>query len=215
MGNNGNIILTKIIGEDSSFSFKELIPLYVDSNGPQTLTKYADGNILWSPNDLSLNLIVNNKFGDTDIYYDNGRVGLGRFPLFTYRVDLAIPKDTRMTALHIGDGSLGFSLGNGTNKGFLPEIIGVGRDKDDAGLYFVGIAGNDKGSDTPLLVFDGRDMYSQKLTNRPILGITSGNYNEYAILVDVSGNLILNGVSLLDIIANLQKQIDDLKAQIT
>lgn len=215
MSNNGNIILTKIIGEDSSFSFKELIPLYEEGAKPQALTKFDDGNILWSPIDLSLNLIVNNKFVDTDIYYDNGRVGIGRFPLFTYRVDLAVPKNSRITALHIGDGSLGFSLGNGTNKGFLPEIIGVGGDKDDAGLYFVGIAGNDKKSDTPLLIFDGRDMYSQKLTNRPILGITSGNYDEYSVLVDVSGNLILNGISLLDMIANLQKQIDDLKLQIT
>jgi len=211
MSNNGNIVLTQIIGEDSSFSFKELIPLYIDNSTPQTLIKRSDGNILWSPIDLSLNLIVNNKFVETDIYYDNGRVGLGRFPLHNYRIDLAIPKDTLMTAFHIGDGSLGFSLGNGTTKGFIPEIIGVGADKDDAGLYFVGIAGNDKKSDTPLLIFDGRDMYSQPLSKRPILGVTSGKYDEYLVLIDASGDIKLNGISLLQTLADLQAQIDELK----
>jgi hypothetical protein len=210
-----NIILTKILFNDNSFTFKEHIPQCLENNNTQALIRYCDGSILWSPIDLSLNLVVNNKFQNTDIYYDNGRVGVGRFPLFSYRVDLAIPKDTRMTALHIGDGSLGFSLGNGTNKGFLPEIIGVGGDKDDAGLYFVGIAGNEKPSDTPLLVFDGRDMYGNKLTNRPIFGVTSGNYNDFILMIDASGNLILNGISILDMINNLQRQIDGLKSQIT
>jgi len=216
MENNGNIVLHQLLVDGSSFKIKEILPLYIYSDSPQTLIKEGS-NISWVELDLSLNLMVDNHFKDTSIYYDKGRIGIGRSPLFTYRVDLAVPKDTKMTALHIGDGSLGFSFGNGTNTGFLPEIIGVGGDKDDAGLYFVGIAGNDKKSDTPLLIFDGRDTYGDKLTNRPILGITSGNYNEYSLLVDVSNNLhvkgdiILKNESLLNMIADLQIQIDDLR----
>jgi hypothetical protein len=222
--NDNGIILNQIISDGSLFSFKEIIPPYTQEQGPQTLIRYDDGNILWSPIDLSLNIIVNNRFKDTDIYYDNGRIGIGRFPLFTYTVDLAISKNTRTTAFHIGDGIFGFSMGNGTNSGFLPEIIGVGSDEDDAGLYFVGIAGNDISSNVPLILMDGRNMYKNKLKHRPIFGITSGDYNNYDLLLDASKNLkinksvlvedvILNNDSLLEIIKNLQEQIDELKTR--
>lgn len=226
MTRNDNIILNQIVEDGSLFSFKEIIPPYTQESGPQTLIKYDDGSILWSPIDLSLNIIVNNRFKNTDIYYDNGRIGIGRYPLFTYTVDLATSKNTRTTAFHIGDGIFGFSMGNGTDTGFLPEIIGVGSDEDDAGLYFIGIAGNDISSNIPLILMDGRDMYKNRLKNRPIFGVTSGEYNNYDLLLDASRNLkieknvlakdiILNNISLLEIIDNLQQQINELKSKIT
>lgn len=224
-----NILLQQIILDNSSFAFKEVVPFYELNSDPQALIRYEDGRLLWSPIDLSLNIIVNNKFIDTDIYYAGGRIGLGRYPLFNYRVDLAIPKNTIITALHIGDGSFGFSMGNGTSQGFIPEIIGVGSDENDTGLYFVGIAGNDSSSNIPLIILDGRNAYNAKLTNRPILGITSANYNEYSVSIDASDNLNVkeeiiakdlrfkdyNNISLLGIIRDLQEQINDLKTKIT
>lgn len=217
---NNNIILTQISGEAPSITFKELTPAY-DGLGIQSLT-FDGSTVKWSPVITSNDVIVDGRIKDTNIYYNDGRVGIGRSPLFTYHFDLAVPKDTRTTAFHIGDGSFGFSLGNGTNKGFLPEIIGVGSDKDDAGLYFVGIAGNDEQSDIPLVIIDGRSTYNTQITNRPIFGVTSGNYNKYAILIDASENMnvkgtiiapdiILNKKSLLETINDLQRQINELR----
>ena len=223
---NKNIILNQIISNELSFSLVEIIPEYHPSSKLQSLTRDRNGNIFWIDIDLSLNVIVNNKIKDTNIYYDKGRIGLGRTPLFNYQLDLAIPVNKLMTGFHIGDGSFGFSLGNGTNQGFLPEIIGIGSNETDAGLYFVGIAGNNMSSNIPLIVFDGRNTYNDKLTNRPILGVTSGNYKEYLMLIDSSNNMhikgnistpdiILNNTSLINIIRDLQKQIHDLKTKIT
>lgn len=223
MNNNGNIILNQIIGDNSSFKFKELIPLYDKNGNEQVLTIDLDGSIYWKHVDISYNNIVNDKFENTNIYYDSAdkRLGIGRFPLHNYKIDVGIPKNSLLTALHIGDGSFGFSMGNGTSQGFVPEIIGVGSDENDAGLYFVGIASNDMSSNIPIVLIDGRNLYGQKINNRPVLGITSGDYNEYLVSVESNGNLnvqndiIINDESLLDIISNLQSQIDELKAKIT
>jgi hypothetical protein len=211
-----NILINQIITDGSSFSFKEAIPFYDASLPyPQALTMAENGDILWSPIDLGFNIIVNNQLRDTNIYYADGRLGLGRYPLYNYVLDVAIPKDTLMTALHIGDGSFGFSLGNGTGDGFIPEIIGIGSNESDAGLYFVGIAGNDISSNTPLIVFDGRSAYNTKLTNRPIMGITTGDYNNYTFLIDESGDIKIKGESLLEKLEDLQNQLNDLKLKIT
>lgn len=221
-----NIILNQILVDNSLYRFKEIIPFYSFNNKEQSLTRDTKGNIYWSSIDMSLNLIVNKKFLDTNIYYDNERIGIGREPLFTYKIDVAVPQNTIMTAFHIGDGSFGFSMGNGTNNGFLPEIIGIGANENDAGLYLVGIASNDNSSHIPLLILDGRNSYNKKLTKRPILGVTSGDYNNYSLLLDVSDNLNIKGnvitndillnnnVSLIKIITELQKQIDYLKGKI-
>jgi hypothetical protein len=141
-------------------------------------------------------------------------------------VDIAIPKDTLMTGFHIGDGSFGFSMGNGTTQGYIPEIIGIGSDENDTGLYFVGIAGNNNQSNIPLIILDGRNTYNEKLNNRPILGITSADYKNYSILVDSSSNLkvegnisakdmMINNISLIKIIKELHEEIEYLKTKIT
>jgi len=187
MDNKGNIILHQLIPDGSNFTFKELIP---------------------------------------NVCYDDGRIGIGRFPMYKYRFDLAIPRNDTVTAFHIGDGTYGFSMGNGTTEGFVPEIIGVGSDETDAGLYLVGIAGNDVSSNIPLILFDGRSTYNTPLTNRPILGVTTGNYNEYVLSIDSQGNINIqgdisvndvkiNGSSLIDMLIDLQKQINELKTKIT
>ena len=218
-----NILLHQILADGSSLSFKEFIPFCDASlNFPQILTIYEDGNLLWKPIELDFNIIVNSRLRDTNIYYVNGRLGIGRYPLYNYVLDVAIPKNTLMTAIHVGDGSFGFSLGNGTINGFTPEILGIGNTENDAGLYFIGMAGNDISSDIPLIIFDGRNTYNKKITNRPIWGITSGNYNQYLVLLDASINLNVKGnVTANDIIINedslvsrlnyLQSQIDNLK----
>jgi len=226
INNDHSILLQQIIVDNSSFSFKELVPKYLYTDTNQTLVRDKDGNILWIELDTSLNLIVDNKFCGTNIYYVDGRIGINRYPLYNYRIDLAIPRNTVITALHIGDGSFGFSMGNGTTDGFIPEIVGIGSNENDTGLYFVGIAGNDNSSNIPLIILDGRSTYNTKLTNRPIFGVTSANYNEYSIIVDtldnlkVKGNIsatdiMINNVSLIKIIKKLQEQIDYLKTKIT
>jgi len=225
--NHKNILLNQILFTDeTSYSIREVLPSSKDNESIQSLSRDRTGNIFWIHIDNSLNLLVNNRFINTNIYYDNGRIGLNRSPLFNYKVDIAVPKNTLMTAFHIGDGSFGFSMGNGTTEGFVPEIVGIGSDENDAGLYFVGIAGNDISSNIPLIIIDGRNTFNDTLTNRPILGITSGNYNEYKLLINAKGNLIIDGTittndiilenqSLKTIITNLKKEIEILKNKLS
>ena len=224
--NIGNILLHQFVYEHPGIILKELIPCFDSSDlNKELILNKRGNNVYWASLDLSLNVLVNNIFENTNIYYEYGRIGIGRSPLFNYRVDIAIPKNERVTAVHIGDGSYGFSLGNGTTGGFLPEIIGIGSNETDAGLYFLGIAGNNIASDTPLIILDGRNAYGKKLDNRPVLGITSGDYNNFNVLVNYSGNVkingeldtkdvILNGVSLSEKINELQEQIEVLKTKI-
>jgi hypothetical protein len=167
--------------------------------------------------DVSMNIMKDGKLSDTDIYYDNGRVGIGRKPLYTYMLDIAVPKNKVMTSLHFGDGSCGFSLGNGTLSGFIPEIIGMGSDEDDAGLYFLGVTNNDEGS-VPLVIIDGRTKQGQ-LKNRPILGITNCSYDDYRVLVDNMGNVtandfLINNISLYERIKNLEQELQKLKTHL-
>ena len=130
-------------------------------------------------------------------------------------------------------------MGNGTNNGFLPEIIGMGYDEQDAGLYILGRAGNRKASDIPLIILDGRNSEDSYLTNRPVLGITSAKYDSYHLIVDHDGKIgigkkpeiykvevdgeisasdfILAGSSiqaLIGVIGEQQKAIDIIKVQI-
>lgn len=222
MDNNGNIVLNQILADGSSFKIKEMLPLYIYSDSPQTLIKQGN-DIYWTSIDLSLNVIVNDHFKDTEIYYNNGRMGLGRFPLFNYKVDIAIPKNTLMTAFHIGDGSFGFSMGNGTAQGFIPEIIGISSNKDDVGLYFIGASvypDNDINNKTPLIILDGRikcgKAESKKLENRPILGISNCDYSNCVVLIDSKGNifandLLVNNISLNKKIQELEDEINKLK----
>jgi len=208
MYDDGNIILHQIIYDEEKLSIKEVKPLLPDSSIVQALT--INGKILtWSPYynfNGTKNIILNNKDGiitidasidtrtiiddkikGTNIYYKDDRIGLGRGPMHSYKFDIAVPENTLMTAFHVGDGKYGFSMGNGTAQGFIPEIIGMGSDENDAGLYFIGRAGNDIASSIPLIIIDGRNYQHQKVTNRPILGVTNSQYDDYKFLIDQNG----------------------------
>jgi len=144
--------------------------------------------------DCSLNLEfymldASGRIKNTELYYSPIQLGIGRQPIKNYKLDIAINSNETITALHVGDGSFGFSMGNGTSNGFIPEIIGIGSDKDDAGLYFVGVAGNDNASNIPLVIVDGRNSHNSYLQNRPIFGITSFDYQSYKLIVDQFGRV--------------------------
>lgn len=195
---NLNNLLFHLINDNSSFT--EIIPPFLEDKIPENILSIdSSGNVAWvkipsftevqPPEIPDFEVIVDGKIKSTNIYYTDGRVGISRPPMHSYKFDVAVPENTLMTAFHVGDGSYGFSMGNGTNQGFIPEIIGMGSDENDAGLYFLGRSGNGKQSEIPLIIFDGRNSANQALTNRPILGITSGDYADYKLLVDHKGRV--------------------------
>jgi hypothetical protein len=200
---NNNILLHQF--QDNKI--KAVIPDIIDYALTGILTLTIDKKLIWSPI---------NFFQDSSIYHKEGRLGIGREPLFNYSLDIAIPKDTLMTGFHVGDGSFGFSFGNGASQGFIPEIIGVGSDENDPGLYFLALPGNNVSSDTPLVVIEGRTSFKNIKTKRPILGIKN-RINNYTILVDylgnlnISGDIIINAKSLLETIETLKQEIEELK----
>ncbi len=194
---NKNILLHQIVSEDGRTSFQEVIPVFSSNDPNQILSIDPSGNLSWNhlptlpefPQIPDFHVIVDDKIDGTNIYYKDGRIGISRPPLKNYKFDIAVPENTLMTAFHVGDGKYGFSMGNGTAQGFIPEIIGMGSDENDAGLYFLGKAGNIKPSNIPLIVIDGRNASHQKLTNRPIFGVTSGSYDTYKFLIDQKGRV--------------------------
>jgi hypothetical protein len=236
-----NILLHQINVEDNKTSFIEVIPSFDSSISTKNLLSIdSSGNLSWMeppeiPEIPNFEIIENDRIKSTEIFYKDGRIGVSRPPLKNYKFDIAVPPDTLMTAFHIGDGRSGFSFGNGASQGFIPEIIGMGFDENDAGLYFLGKAGNNLKSDIPLIIIDGRDAGHGTLRNRPILGVTSGDYSSYKFLIDSDGKIgigkipkiykvevegsvdakdfIIEGLSvraLIDIVKEHQKEIDRL-----
>jgi hypothetical protein len=197
---HNNIILHQLRVDDGSISFMEVLPSFDASLiAERILSIDISGNLCWSvppiiPEMEKMGIIEDDRIRDTSIFYENGRIGISRSPLFNYKFDIAVPQNTLLTAFHIGDGEYGFSMGNGTSQGFIPEIIGMGSDENDAGLYLLGKSGNNNPSDIPLVIIDGRNSSHEELSNRPILGITSGNYNSYKVIVDHEGKLGLGKI---------------------
>jgi hypothetical protein len=230
-----NLILNQMIGATPIFSIHELTPEHSNELEDVKYLTFGD-EINWSSikgsnsiiltqdssGDLTIDTSID-AFSGTEMYFSDGQIGIGRYPLFNYKVDIGVPENTRMTAMHIGDGTFGFSLGNATDTGFLPQIIGIGSDEDDAGLYFLGKTTVDISSNIPLLVFDGRDASNNALANRPIMGISSGSYTQYKFLIDQIGNVEIDGninaknITILDASDNIQdlrQEIEDLKARL-
>ena len=227
-----NILLNQVSIEGERISFKETFPLLADPSASMTLN-LVDGKLVWEP---IRPFPVIPFIPKTPFLYKEDQVGLGRIPIYTYVFDIAVSENKITTAFHIGDGKRGFSMGNGTSNGFLPEIIGMGQNEDDAGLYLIGRAGNSKHSDIPLIILDGRDSEDSQLKNRPIFGITSATYDKYHLIVDHKGRVglgkkpeiyklevdgeisaldfILDGSSLMSVIEEQQKEIDRMKVQI-
>jgi len=207
-----NSILFHQIKIGDKASFKEVIPELPLDDKEYILGMDIKRNITWMEkeslvkiqslypgNNVFITKLNNGDLKiDVSIYKDNrfenihefeGRIGIGRKPLRDYKFDISVDKNNVATSFHIGDGSFGFSFGNGSNNGFIPEIIGVGADEKDTGLYLLGVAGNNKKSDIPLIILDGRSVDNEILRNRPILGITSGKYDEYKVIIDKDGNV--------------------------
>jgi hypothetical protein len=200
---HNNILLHQINVEDRTISFKEIVPIFDPSAIPNhILSLDSSGNICWiKPTSNSeiqeipeFSIIEDDRIKQTQIYYKDGRVGISRPPLLNYKFDIEVPQNTLMTAFHIGDGKHGFSMGNGTSQGFIPEIIGMGSDENDTGLYLLGKAGNNLSSAIPLIIIDGRNAAHEALSNRPIFGITSGDYLSYKLIVDHQGRLGLGKI---------------------
>lgn len=240
---NKNILLNQINFDGGRLFFKEVIPVFDPSISPEKILSLdSSGNILWLklpevhiPEIPEFHIIEDQKIKETDIFYKDGRIGISRFPLFNYKFDIAVPVNTLMTAFHVGDGHYGFSMGNGTTQGFIPEIIGMGSDENDTGLYLLGKAGNSLPSSVPLIILDGRSSAHESLSNRPILGVTSGDYLNYKLIVDQEGKVgigkipeiykmevdgaieakdfIIDGLSiqaLITVVNDLQKEINRL-----
>jgi hypothetical protein len=223
--NSSSNLLLNRLSYDDGFHIEELIPPLDTTENDLSLIWDASGNILWKeqkrPSDIH------------GVHLDGSRIGIGRKPLFTYKVDIDAPIDHRCTALHIGDGLCGFSMGNGTYDGFVPEIIGMGSTEKDPGLYFIGKTSSTLPSNVPLIVIDGRQGNNMPLTNRPIFGIANGNYTEYELLVGHDGNvgigkypgiykMEVNGtIRAKDVVTDssisllsLKQEIDHLKSQL-
>jgi hypothetical protein len=195
-----NILLNQIMQDGEKFILKETVPVISEGNSPLLLSIDSSFNLKW--------------------------ISIPDYPLFIGSINLAVSENKIVTAFHMGDGKRGFSMGNGTLNGFLPEIIGMGKNENDVGLYFLGRAGNHIKSNIPLIVMDGRGNDDKTITNRPIFGITNADYNNYLLLVTPEGNLEINGkikthdliidasISLIEIIKKQQKEIDILKNQI-
>lgn len=152
-----------------------------------SLTVRYDNGAIKIDASIDSRVIMNDKLRGTNIFYLDERIGVGRAPLHSYKIDVAVEENKLTTAFHIGDGKFGFSMGNGTNSGFIPEIIGMGADEYDAGLYFIGRAGNNIASPIPLIIIDARNHLNKKVTNRPILGITNAKYDSYEFIIDQNG----------------------------
>jgi len=228
-----NIILHRILKNDASLSFMEDSPILPDENlnFPLYLCMDSDGKLFWSPEK-----IYESAIKIPGLFFKDGNIGIGREPLYTYRFDIAVSENTLTTAFHIGDGKFGFSMGNGTRDGFLPEIIGMGRTEEDAGLYLLGRAGNTLASDIPLIIIDGRNSADEELKNRPIFGITSADYRNYKFIIDQKGNIgigkkpeiykmevdgeisakdfVIRGISISDILKEYKEEIEHLKEKI-
>ena len=200
---NKNLLLNQFIeNEKNDFSVNELIPLFSNQEKDiKFLSYYKDikwnsikggDQIIISKNDIGdiiIDCSIYDPFESSEMYFNNGQIGIGGIPLHSYKVDIRVPENTRTTALHIGDGVFGFSMGNATNNGFLPQIIGIGSDETDAGFYILGKTSLDTGSNIPAIILDGRNLDNSPLNKRPILGISSGSYSDYKLIVDAQGNV--------------------------
>lgn len=231
-----NILLNKISIDGSKNTFIEFSPSLPNFPiFPLTLCLGSRGEFFWSSS-IDSSPFENFRLKGTDIFYRNGKLGIGREPLYNYHFDIAVSENSLETSLHLGDGKFGFSMGNGTNNGFLPEILGMGKTEDDAGLYLVGRAGNTVESNIPLIILDARDAGNNEVINRPIFGITSADYRSYKFLIDQKGNVgigknpiiykmeidgkvsaidfIIDGISILDTLEKYRQEMKKLSDRI-
>ena len=197
-------------------------------NNEQTLFKFNIDSLLSS----------DKTFIGTNLYYKNNKYVIDSNNLdISSKLSIYLSGDNLDTGLHIGTGEFGFSFGNGTSNGFIPQIIGMGSDDNDPGLYFIGKSLDNVSNNIPVIVIDGRDQSNNPIENRPIFGITNNGINsDFKFLVDQYGkigigkipkkyklevngtietnDLIIDNYSIkevLEVIKNQQEQINELK----
>jgi len=198
-----NLLLNQIsIDGSNHVKINEVVPSFSnEGEGIQFLSH--DGEVKWasinvsdklilinsSTGDIQIDVSIGNPFEGTQMFFSNGQIGINRYPLYSYKFDIGVSVNTRTTALHIGDGLFGLSMGNATDEGYLPQIIGVGSDENDAGLYFIGKIIEGVDNSIPAIVFDARNAKNEAVINRPIWGIASGSYTDYKLIMNAQGNV--------------------------
>lgn len=176
----------------------DILPKMEEGTFPKYLTIDEENNLVWK--------CIDNNLNYKSLYIKDNRIGIGREPLYKYKFDIALAENTVETGMHIGDGKYGFSLGNGSKTGFIPQILGMSRNTDESALYFVGRTGDadlDK-SEIPIITFDCRNIYNTNMLNRPLLGIKINGQKTYKMLLDEKGilhvnDIFIDGKSIFDI----------------
>ena len=65
----------------------------------------------------------------------------------------------------------------------------MGSNEKDPGLYFLGKQSSPLKSNIPLIIIDGRQIDNSPLKNRPIFGISSGEYDNFKFLINHNGHI--------------------------
>ncbi|MEG1363607.1 MAG: hypothetical protein RSC92_04170 [Clostridia bacterium] len=187
------LIVLENDNETKHFLENNILPTFDEGSFPKFLSINENSELVWKT--ISL---YNENIDIDSLFIKDNRIGLGRIPLHQYKFDIALHENKVETGLHIGDGTYGFSLGNGSNNGFIPQIIGMSKNKDESALYFVGRSGDKdvEPSDIAMFTFDCRNIFNNNIINRPLFGIKINGDENYKLLLDDIGNLHVNDIIL-------------------
>lgn len=198
----------KRISDENPY-FPEEVIIHKDNllSYPKTLVLDENDNLMWQTIESKEDSCYSIN-DDGALYIKENRIGIGRYPLHKYKLDIALSENKVETGIHIGDGIYGFSMGNGSSNGFIPQIIGMSMKEDEPGLYFIGRTGdydNNIKSNVPIITFDCRNNINTNNINRPLFGIKLNGKKECEMLLDENGilhvkDISINGVMLSSIL---------------
>lgn len=194
----GKIFLFKSVSEDNRyFPTEDIVRNDNSTSFPKTLVLDENDNLQWkSVEDIANSVGIKD---DGTLYIKENRIGIGRYPLHKYKLDISLSENKVETGMHIGDGVYGFSMGNGSSNGFIPQIIGMSMKEDEPALYFIGRTGdydNNFKNDTPIITFDCRNNINTNNINRPLFGIKINGKNTHEMLLDENGILHVKDISI-------------------
>ena len=177
-GSYARLSFTGVDTSDTKLGFAAIAANYV-SHAAGAVT----GDLVFATQDAG-------SYGERVRILGNGNVGIGTAnPNAKLVVADAVDSGAFQTTFHIGDGTNGLSIGNGTGGGYIPWIGGTGFDTNDQGLVLTGqvTAANDGvGNTNPVIVIDGRRTSGGgAIVNRPILRVA----NDWAAsLLEIAAN---------------------------